>query len=129
MSSRASLLSGIYPSHIRFTGGASQDGDMPGVVSLPMHFRNNNYQTVSLGKVYHYFDDGKGSWDSKWTPPITTTRIWDYQSKEGIRIFEERNKELQSDSRMRDQGNSPLPFFLAVGFKKPHLPFNAPLKY
>ena len=163
--SRASLLSGIYPGNTRFlTWNCAQDKDTPGIVSLPMHFRNNGYKTVSLGKVYNNFEDGKGSWNLNWRPPITTTE-WDYQSKEGIRIFEERNKDRFKDTRIRDNNNLPQrgpacehpdvsditymdgrianraieelqgfqnsaePFFLAVGFHKPHLPFNAPKKY
>ncbi|HRO47152.1 sulfatase [Agriterribacter sp.] len=163
--SRASLLSGIYPGSKRFViWNCSQDKDVPGIVSLPMHFRNNNYQTVSLGKVYNNFEDGKGSWVKNWRPAETTTN-WDYQSEEGIRTFEERNKEWYKDQRIRDNNNLPQrgpayespdvpdiayedgriasraieelqhfqdsrePFFLAVGFKKPHLPFNAPKKY
>ncbi len=161
--SRASLLSGIYPSTKRFAiWNASQDKDAPGIVSLPMYFKNNNYQTVSLGKVYNNFEDGKGSWVKSWRPPVTN---WDYQSKESIRVFEERNKERYKDKHVRDNNNLPQrgpayedpdipdisyedgriasraveelqnfsnsdePFFLAVGFKKPHLPFNAPKKY
>ncbi|MCK9410670.1 MAG: sulfatase [Prolixibacteraceae bacterium] len=163
--SRASLLSGIYPSRNRFAQwNCSQDVDIPGIVSLPMHFRNNNYRTISLGKVYNNFEDGQGSWDVNWRPPQTTTS-WDYQSAEAVRIFEERNKGRFKDSRVRDNNNLPqrgpafekpdIPdiayddgriatraieelqnfrsngesFFLAVGFKKPHLPFNAPKKY
>ncbi len=163
--SRASLLSGIYPGKSRFIGwNCSQDKDIPGIVSLPMHFRNNNYKTVSLGKVYNNFEDGKGSWDENWRPSVTTT-AWDYHSKEGIRIFEERNKDRYKDTGIRNNNNLPQrgpayegpdvpditymdarianraieelqnfqnssePFFLAVGFHKPHLPFNAPKKY
>lgn len=163
--SRASLLSGIYPGQDRFLKwNTSQDNEIPGIVSLPMHFRNNGYKTVSLGKVYNNFEDGMGSWDRNWRPPMTTT-AWDYQSKEGIRIFEERNRDRYKDSRTRNNNNLPQrglayerpdvpdityedgrianraieelqnfqnssePFFLAVGFHKPHLPFNAPAKY
>ena len=85
--SRAILLSGLYGSPNRFNGwNCSQDQDVPGLVSLPMHFKNNNYTTVSLGKVYNNFEDGKGSWTEVWRPAMTTT-AWDYQSEEGISIF------------------------------------------
>jgi arylsulfatase A-like enzyme len=163
--SRASLLSGLYPGKNRYIPwNCSQDKDVPGVVSLPMHFRNNNYFTVSLGKVYNNFEDGKGSWDEIWRPAKTTIE-WDYQSKEGIKIFEDRNKERFKNPKIRNNSNLPKPgpayekaeipdiayedgriavraietlqkfrnssqsFFLAVGFMKPHLPFNAPVKY
>lgn len=163
--SRASLLSGLYPSRTRFKAwNCSQDNDVSGIVSLPMHFRNNNYTTVSLGKVYNNFDDGKGSWDEIWRPALTTT-LWDYQTKAGVKLFEELNSERQEDPRPRNNTNLPKrglayenaevediayedgriankaieklqefqnssePFFMAVGFKKPHLPFNAPSKY
>jgi arylsulfatase A-like enzyme len=163
--SRASILSGIYPNQNRFVGwNCAQDKDVPGIVGLPMHFKNNNYKTISLGKVYNNFEDGKGSWTKIWRPSTTTT-AWDYQSKEGIKIFEERNKDRYKDTRARTNSNLPKrglpyespdvpdviyedgriakraieelqelqnsgePFFLAVGFKKPHLPFNAPKKY
>ena len=163
--SRASMLSGIYPGTNRFTKwNCDQDNDLPGLISLPMHLKNNHYKTVSLGKVYNNFGDGQGSWDKEWRPPVSTT-AWDYQATESIRIFEERNKERYKNTKVRNNDNLPLkgpayenpdvpdityhdgqiasraieelqefrnssqPFFLAVGFHKPHLPFNAPRKY
>jgi iduronate 2-sulfatase len=34
-----------------------------------MHFKNNGYKTVSLGKIYHHQNDGKGSWnETPWFP-------------------------------------------------------------
>lgn len=137
---------------------------MPGVVSLPMYFKNNNYKTISLGKVYNNFEDGKGSWDKVWRAPVFNSP-WEYQSKRGIGVFEELNKERYKNLSVRDNNNYPEPglpyenpdvpdiaypdgkianraieelqnfqnsaesFFLAVGFHKPHLPFNAPKKY
>lgn len=162
---RASLLSGLYASRTRFNSwNCAQDEDVPGILSLPMHFRNNYYKTISVGKVYNNFEDGKGSWNEIWRPSVSTT-LWDYQTKEGIKIFEELNSANQENTTVRNNKNLPkrgLPFeradvsdmtyedgrianraienlqelknsndafFLAVGFNKPHLPFNAPNKY
>ena len=36
------------------------------------------------------------------------------------------NKSIEDLKKLKKEGN---PFFLAVGFVKPHLPFNAPKKY
>ena len=66
----ASTLSGIRPNRNRFLDfNCWQDKDVPGVLSLPMHFKNNGYTTVSLGKIYHHITDGKGSWtETPWFP-------------------------------------------------------------
>lgn len=163
--SRATLLSGLYASRTRFLSwNCSQDEDVHGIVSLPMHFKNHHYKTVSLGKVYNNFEDGKGSWDEVWRPAVTTA-VWDYQTRDGIKVFEDLNAEREQDIEVRNNSNLPrrglayeqadVPdvaymdgriaseaierlqefktnsqsFFLAVGFQKPHLPFNAPRKY
>lgn len=153
--SRASMLSGLRPSRNRFWDFDTRvDEDAPGVITLPEHFRSNGYTTVSLGKVFHHADDAVRSWTRPaWRPdedPATMNTSWrDYQlefnrtldmsgvsrgapyesapvadstyydGKIAIRAVEE----LQ---RLHEAGG---PFFLAVGFLKPHLPFNAPEKY
>ena len=53
--SRSSIMSGLRPNRHRFVNYDTwQDKEVPGTVSLPMHFKNNGYTTVSLGKVYHH---------------------------------------------------------------------------
>jgi iduronate 2-sulfatase len=167
--SRASLLSGLYPSRSRFNEwNCSQDKDVPGIVSMPMHFRNHNYKTISYGKVYNNLEDGKGSWDEIWRPVIASTEMigWEYLSKDGIDTFEKLNRDRHANTKPRTSSNLPKkgfafegpdvpddaymdgktadktieklqelrqnttqPFFLTVGFYKPHWPFNAPAKY
>ena len=87
---RASILSGLRPNASRFVNfDCYLDKDVPGVVSLPMHFRNNGYHTVSLGKIFHHQDDSKGSWDTNWRPQNPKSGMWqDYQLQENI----EKNK-------------------------------------
>ncbi len=153
--SRASLLTGIRPNSHRFLNYATwQDKEVPGVVSLPMHFKNNGYTTVSLGKVYHHQADGAGSWSKEpWFPqgnwkgwqayvlPESLEQIAERPDGNGLSgpsfeapdspdhiypdgiIAEEAIRQLRI---MKKEGD---PFFLAVGFLKPHLPFNAPKKY
>jgi iduronate 2-sulfatase len=153
--SRASLLSGIRPNRTRFVDFACRlDEDVPGAVSLPGHFKNNGYQTISLGKIFHHLDDGKGSWsESPWFPQGDWEGWQAYVVKESIEKIDHRpdGRGLSGPSfewpdapdhvypdgmiagealrKLREFKNSGEPFFLAVGFLKPHLPFNAPKKY
>lgn len=149
--SRASILSGIRPNRHRFVNAsARQDKDVPGVAGLPMHFKQNGYHTVSLGKVYHLKYDSKESWsENPWTPegdwqgwrayilPGSKEQIDpasgygpsfemadgpDQIYPDGV-VADEAVRQMQ---KLKKSGN---PFFLAVGFRKPHLPFNAPKKY
>jgi arylsulfatase A-like enzyme len=67
--SRASIMSGVRPGPQRFVGADCYlDQHLPGAVSMPMHFRNNGYHTVSLGKIFHHQNDSKGSWEINWRP-------------------------------------------------------------
>jgi arylsulfatase A-like enzyme len=153
--SRASILTGIRPNRTRFVKyDCWQDKEVPGTVSLPMHFKNNGYTTVSLGKVYHHSEDGKGSWSQEpWFPkgdwqgwqayvlPESHAQISPRANGDGINgpSFESPDAPdhiypdgMIADEAMRklaELNNSKQPFFLAVGFLKPHLPFNAPKKY
>ena len=64
--SRASLMSGLRPDSI---GGYTWDlrlrDKRPDVLTLPQHFKNNGYETVSVGKVYHHWDDDLQGWSQK----------------------------------------------------------------
>ncbi len=149
--SRASIMSGVRPGTTRFVGyDCYLDEHLPGTVSLPMHFRNNGYTTISLGKIFHNQDDSKGSWDTNWRPQEALGTSWrDYQLQEN-RDADKSNKsrgmpyekadvpdEAYFDGKIATRAIEELkacsktgkPFFLAVGFLKPHLPFNAPSKY
>lgn len=156
--SRASLLSGIYPTENRFVNyHTRKDKDAPEVTSLPMHFKNNGYTTLSRGKVYHHGDDDIEAWSEKpyfpdhdgigWQcyltdeskeiieenrdpsnpneiigPPFEAADVPDFKYPDGMltnQVFEDLDRFSKSEE----------PFFLAVGFWKPHLPFNAPKKY
>ena len=153
--SRASILSGIRPNRNRFLNYSCwQDKDVPGVVSLPMHFKNNGYHTTSLGKIYHHKGDGQGSWSEKpWEPrgdwqgwqayvmPESHKQIKPRPNGNGINgpsfewpdapdhIYPDGMVADEAIRRLQNFKNSEEPFFLAVGFLKPHLPFNAPKKY
>lgn len=149
--SRASIMSGIRPSRNRFVGyDCTLDKDVPGATSLPLHFHNNGYQTVTLSKVFHHFEtDHIYAWDVQWAPePEVHGSMWDYHIDENINILKSKdrgypyekadlpdnkyldgktaNKAIEELNRLKKDGK---PFFLAVGFLKPHLPFNAPKKY
>lgn len=149
--SRASIMSGVRPGKTRFVGhDCYLDQHLPGAVSLPMHFRNNGYQTISLGKVFHHQNDSKGSWDTNWRPDIPNGTSWlDYQLAENIASNKsEKSRALPYEradvsdeayfdgkiaakaiEELKAYAKSGKPFFMAVGFLKPHLPFNAPAKY
>ena len=148
--SRASLLTGTRPrrnSLMRYDDTIT--ASRPGILTLGKHFRENGYVTIHNGKIMHHPNDAKGSWDEEWWPPSNNDSIWcDYLDPENVSIvrtrelgypFEKTNvndtaykdgklaeKTIQDLIKLQKSGK---PFFLATGFFKPHLPFNAPEKY
>ena len=113
--SRASMLTGLRPAT---TGIFSNAGDfreiLPDAVDLQQYFDQNGYTTHSVGKVVHE------------RVPFTPGPSW--------RALDVPDDAL-SDGQTAKQAEEILtnvkeqPFFLAVGFDKPHLPFYAPRKY
>lgn len=146
--SRASLLSGLRPST---TGiyGQIKDGDIRSAneqakkaVFLPEYFRNNGYHTMGIGKIFHdhapagVFDESGGRekgfgplppngkkfhWDKKGTQtdwgafPETDQEMPDYHSAQW------------TIERLKQKHTKP--FFLSVGFIRPHVPWYVPQKW
>ena len=144
--SRASLLTGIRPTSNRFlTYFSSIKKEAPNVLNLVQHLKNEGYTTISNNKITHLKND-IDEWDEEWYPSKNGWR--NYISEENITLEENgkhgnayenidvkddayddgktANKSIEDLKKLKKEGN---PFFLAVGFVKPHLPFNAPKKY
>ena len=154
--SRASLMTGIRPSSNRFINYLTwAEKDAPGVTTLNTHFKRHGYTTISLGKIFHHATDNVQGWsETPWRPKISDYHNQALQSRA---MAEHRKKYPQGkkprgmpyeafdapDKSYRDAENASkaithmqrlakqkdTPFFLAVGFYKPHLPFCAPQKY
>jgi len=145
--SRASLMTGRRPDTIKVWDLATHfRKTAPNVVTLPQHFKQQGYHSQCVGKIYH---GKKALQDSpSWSVPekfnvgvkreqyvLAKNRPGEKSGKMAAcecadipdnaywdgKIAEEAIKALEEN---RDQ-----PFFLAVGFMKPHLPFSCPKKY
>lgn len=154
--SRASLMTSVRPSPNRFKSYlAWAEKEAPGALPLNQCFLNAGYTTISLGKVFHHSTDC----DDGWSEPAWRSRKPGYLDGERQRRSVRENKKSwpnkkkhngapfesteTQDAEHRDGDcalrameylddfaeNKDQPFFLAVGFLKPHLPFNAPKKY
>lgn len=148
--SRASLMTGLRPARNRFLTYLSRaDGEAPGILTLPGHFHANGYYTISNGKVFHHDDDDSLSWDEIWHPVSNSPSWRDYALEENIlqdtadrfrgppferalvsdTVYKDGKIAEKTLRDLRKLKESDQPFFLATGFLKPHLPFNAPEPY
>jgi iduronate 2-sulfatase len=161
--SRTSLLTGrrpdttgIYELQTHFRK------NLPDVVTLPQHFKNNGYTTSAFSKILHGGLDDPASWSipawfpngPRWNTPENADRSAKLEARlreaglrippPGARLRDNRpkvwdNPDVADDAlpdgmtanmavealrTLKDQ-----PFFLGVGFLKPHLPFIAPKRY
>lgn len=146
-----------YPN--RFTAfDASAEKDCPEALSLPECFKRDGYYVVSNGKVFHNITDHAGSWsEAPWrVHPDGYGKDWAEYNKWELWQNEESSRYIHPktfrgpfcesadvsdttyiDGRVARKTIADLrrlkereePFFLACGFWKPHLPFNAPKKY
>jgi iduronate 2-sulfatase len=153
--SRASLLSSKKPTANRFLSYDSRlDEDLPDALSLPSYFKANGYHTVSRGKVFDATMDSASGWsetpwnpEGNWTSSMAANERRDdiqrayLDNPEGVvgPAFERLDvaDNAYPDGKLADQlindlrqlGQAEAPFLIAAGFRKPHLPFNAPERY
>lgn len=137
---RTSMLTGRYPT----TTGVLDNNkyfrdEHPDWVTLPQHFRNHGYVTARTGKIYHGGIDDEPSWmegaEKGGTRPARTTQQQKAQRDNSDRWAAVENEQNQGDYRSATRGIELIekykdqPFFIAVGFSKPHSPPVAPKKY
>ena len=138
--SRASLLTGLRPDKTRVWDLKTQMRDMnPDILTLPQYFKENGYETAGVGKIFDPRSVDKDLDRVSWSIPYVKVhgdRWMGYPEKVSNLSVDAPDEEFV-DGKIRVAGEQLLerlasgekPFFLAVGFKKPHLPFVAPKKY
>jgi iduronate 2-sulfatase len=157
--SRSSLMTGMRPDSTGiYDLNHPLRQTLPNVMSLPRFFREHGYRTISLGKIYHHPKDDQQYWDvlDSCTGPIYASAESVALIAEKRKAAVERGlsenavraaakgpayeagdvqDNFYGDGKLADeairqlQSNDDRPFFMAVGFRKPHLPFVAPKKY
>lgn len=144
--SRVSFLTGMRPGRTGVLDNRRHFREpLSDVVTLPQLFRESGYRTARLGKIFHgaaRMEDPK-AWDSAGYPVATPLgRQGEGRSLTGGRVrwcrwlAAEGEDEDQPDGQIAREGIRFLetrptdrPFFLALGFMKPHDPFHAPKRY
>ncbi len=132
--SRTSILTGLRP---ETTGIMSNSvgfrEKLPNVVTLPQHFKAHGYHTQSVGKIAHQL-----TWQAdvlSWSaPPLRWPIYLDKASIPSWQALDVEDDELRDGKAAKSTVEflaeyQNTQFFLAVGFRKPHLPFHVPKKY
>lgn len=142
--SRASLLTGLRPDETGVTDLKTNFRTrFPDLVTLPQLFKNNGYLTLGAGKVFHQLTQTSDR--LSWSEPITSQQEKKYilpenkqgKGKQNVTECADVHDTAYVEGRMTRNVFSFLakakakeqPFFIAVGFYKPHAPYCAPIKY
>lgn len=155
--SRNSFLTGLYPNSSGILANAQIFRQtIPSRVSLPQAFRQQGYFAARIGKLYHYNvpnsigtngHDDPGSWEVE-TNPAGVDRLDEepliYSLTPGqfggtLSWHASENPDEKHTDGMeaadaewileRCAKHKERPFFLAVGFFRPHTPYVSPKKY
>ena len=150
--SRTSFLTGLRPDTTRVQNNNTFfRSNLPDVLTLPELFKKNGYYTASLGKIFH-----RGGTMEEVNESMADPQSWSHvrffqgtvkgQQGEGRNLTggelawcrwlsAEGDDEDQPDGQIATEAVRLInekrnePFFLAIGFHKPHDPFIAPKKY
>ena len=152
--SRSSFLTGLRPDTVGVDDlRKSFRETAPGgstLVTLPEHFKNHGYFCQNIGKLFHNMGEtqDRRSWsidevlfkgthadDTVFANAPRQGRAMPYKAEvtEAHDVPDTAYRDGQianlASAMLRDHAGSEQPFFLAVGFWRPHLPFVAPKKY
>ena len=154
--SRSSFLTSLRPDRVgvddlrKYFRDTAPNGE--NIVTLPQHFKNRGYFCQNIGKLFHNMGEtqDRRSWSIdevlfKGTHAADTVfanrPILPGQKKPAFKApvteahdvpdtaYRDGQIANLAAAMLRDHAGSPQPFFLAVGFWRPHLPFVAPKKY
>ena len=143
---RASIMTGMRPDRTRVWDLITDFRQVnPNAISMPQYFKSMGYETAAMGKIYHMGSAGPGHDAPSWSVPYEDAKCPTYVLPNSINA---RGKgkatecadvpdETYADGALTKMAIKSLeklskvdkPFFLAVGFHKPHLPFVSPKKY
>jgi len=165
--SRASLMTGYYPDKTGvFDLGPRFREKLPDAVTLAQMFKNNEYYTCRIGKIFHQGvpsqigqagHDDPDSWTITYNP-IGKDKTDEYKLEGGdavtlgtylamdcsddeltdaisanvaLSILRQRtgNQKISAYGSFGAGRVNPQPFFMALGFYRPHIPYMAPKKY
>lgn len=151
--SRSSFLTGLRPNTVGVDDLRKSFRDTAPngktLITLPQYFKNHGYFCQNIGKMFHNMGEtqDRRSWSIdevlfKGTHADDTVfanrflggkRPYKAPVTEAVDVPDIAYRDGQianlAAATLRDQAGSDQPFFLAVGFWRPHLPFVAPKKY
>ena len=156
--SRSSFLTGRRPDTLKIWNNSTHFRELnPDVTTLPLWFKDHGYDTRCVGKIFHNWHTKMHGDPRSWSAPeflhfanhgdddaqvqgdmppnLAKTVAGFGYTKNGICECRDVPDEDYYDGRVAAEAVRTLstvkdkPFFLAVGFWKPHAPFNAPKKY
>lgn len=157
--SRASLLSGLFPSttgvYYNSQPGNGEQSALSGAVTLPRLFKDQGYITGLFGKVFHeenrpkiyeamctpgFFSPHTGFWAN--APDTSVVHFTDFRYEGGSNfVWGAVPDEWENDEhKLIDTENSDKviaclekkldhPFFMALGLLRPHLPWIVPKRF
>lgn len=139
--SRASMMTGRYPhtTGIYFLGpDLAKASALKGVQTLPQVFADNGYKTMATGKIFHQGDarffqeyEPSGGFGPKPSSKISQPHghpLWDWGAYPSDDDMMPDMKAAQWARDQLDQEHD-KPFFMGVGFYRPHVPMYVPKKW
>ena len=149
--SRASLLTGRRPdtNHVWTVSDDEYWRTVPdatNATTIPQYFKDNGYVSIGMGKIFHpgapggnndeqysWSPEGLPYYDSREQVPAAGGVSWyslDYEDNQlSDGKLADRAVSVLQELKQNETNGDTRPFFLAVGFHKPHLPFYCPLRY
>lgn len=121
--------------------------------TLPQYFKSKGYFTMSVGKVFHpgIASNHSDDYPYSWSIPAYHPASFRYEKEKmckgedgelhanllcAVNVTQQPGQTLpdleSTDEAVRllkSRANNDVPFFLAVGFHKPHIPFRIPQEY